>query len=332
MNSLLRKPWWLSIVALGLWQGCGEPQAPVVQGSNLIVNGSFEGKLDPWWTANDSVGGTGGTSPAAADIGSSGMMLHKGKGGWGYMVGQETSGHSAMQTFQFKARIRGALGGERVNVSFHGQSFDVIAEPVWRTVDRLVLMPDGGGGTTAMITATSDDSTIHVDDVSAFWVEVARGDADNEDGNLLRNASFESDLGLWTFWADVPEEGRAWTTPNGRSSGYAGLALTRGPSGALTTLKQMLQEPVFQGEKYRVEARVRGEHGGEQVNLCLQMKDEPWTGPCIQVTASTQWQHASETVSIEEDLNDKRVGVLVSLSTEGTAYVDDVIVVRTQRR
>lgn len=332
MNSLLRQPGWLGLVALGLWQGCGEPQAPVVQGPNLIVNGSFEGTLNPWWTANDSDGGTGGTSPAAADIGASGMSLHKGKGGWGSMVGQETPGHSAMQTFRFKARIRGAKGEEQVNISFHGQSFNVTAEPVWRTVDRLVITPDESGGNTVMLTATSDDSTVHVDDVSAFWVEVARGDADNEGDNLIRNGSFESDLGLWKFWASVPDEGKAWTSPDARGSGYAGAVMTRGPLEGFTTLQQTLPAPVFQGEEYRIEARVRGERGGEKVNLCVQMVDEPWDGACLYVNATTQLQHVSKTLRIEENLNDKRSVLLLSLSSEGTAYVDDVILVRTKEK
>lgn len=332
MNSLLRKPWWLGLVALGLGLGCGEPQAPVAVGPNLIANGSFEGSLSPWWAANDSQGGSGDRSPAAADIGSSGMELRKGTGGWGSMVGQETAGHSAMQTFRFKARIRGAKGGELVNINFHGQGFNVTAEPLWRTVDRLVLIPDAGGGTTAMITAISDDSTVHVDDVSAFNVEVAQGDADTEDGNLIRNGSFESDMGLWKFWASAPEQSQAWTSPDARGSGYAGLVLNQGAPGGFTTLQQTLADPVFQGEEYRVEARVRGEHGGEKVNLCVQMEDEPWDGACLFVTATTGWQHVSKTLRIEEKMNDQRSVLLVSLSSPGKAYVDDTIVVRTKQK
>lgn len=332
MNSCLRKPWWLGLLALGLWQGCGEPQAPLPMGPNLIINGSFEGSLNPWWADDDSEGGSSDRSPAAADIGSSGMELHKGTGGWGAMVGQETSGHSAMQTFQFKARIRGARGGELVNINFHGQGFNVTAEPVWRTVDRLVLIPDQGGGTTVMITAISDDSTVHVDDVSAYQVEVAQGDADTQGDNLIRNGSFESDLGLWKFWASTPEQSQAWTSPDARGSGYAGLVLTRGPAEGFTTLQQTLTDPVFQGEEYRVEARVRGEHGGEKVNLCVQMQDEPWDGACLYVNATTGWQHVSKTLRIEANMNDQRSVLLVSLSSEGKAYVDDTILVRTKQK
>jgi len=328
----LLKPWGLGVLALGLWQGCGEPQAPLAVGPNLVHNGSFEGGLNPWWKATDSEGGTADTSPDAADLGTSGLLLHKGTGGWGSMVGQETQGHVAMQTFQVKARLRGAVGGEHVTFSFHGEGFDVVAEPIWRSVSRLVLMPEINGKASAIISVTTDEATVHVDEVSFTWVEVEQGDADTEEDNLIRNGSFESDLGLWSFWTDVPEEGRAQMSPEARHSGYAGLALTRGPSGALTTVKQTLQEPLIQGEEYRIEARVRGTHGGEQVNVCLQMNREPWDGPCAQVAAAVDWQHVSKTVRIDETLHDERAGLLVSLSTEGTAYVDDVIVVRTQKR
>lgn len=332
MTSLLHKPWWLGVLALGLWQGCHEPQPPRAISPNLVLNSSFEGKLDPWWTATDSKGGTAETSPDAADLGRSGLVLHKGEGGWGSMVGQETQAHAAMQTFQVKARLRGVQGGEHVTLSFHGEGFEVVAEPVWRTVSRLVLMPESNSNTSVIISVTTDNATVHVDDVSFTRVEVEQGDADAEEDNLIRNGSFESDLGLWSFWADTPEESWAQTAPDARHSGYAGLGLTRGPSGALTTVKQTLPEPLVQGEEYRIEARVRGTHGGEQVNLCLQMNREPWDGPCAQVTATRDWQHVSKTVRIEENLHDERAGLLVSLSTEGTAYVDDVMVVRTKQR
>jgi hypothetical protein len=332
MSSRLLMPWGLIILALGLWQGCGEPQPPRAMGPNLVRNGSFEGTLDPWWTATDSEGGTASTSPEAADLGGSGLLLHKGTGGWGSMVGQETQGHVAMQTFQVKARLRGVQGGERVTFSFHGEGFEVVAEPIWRTVNRLVLMPEINGKASAIISVTTDNATVHVDEVSFTWVEVEKGDADNKADNLIRNGSFESDLGLWSFWTDVPEEGRAQMSPDARHSGYAGLALTRGPSGALTTVKQTLGDPLIQGEEYRIEARVRGAHGGEKVNLCLQMNREPWDGPCAQVTAFRDWQHISKTVRIDETLHDERAGLLVSPTTEGTAYVDDVIVLRTKKR
>jgi hypothetical protein len=300
--------------------------------ANLILNSSFEGKLDPWWTATDSKGGTAATSHEAADIGSTGLVLHKGTGGWGSMVGQETQGHVAMQTFQFKARLRGEKGGEHVTFSFHGEGFEEVAEPIWRTVSRLVLMPESNNNTSAIISVTTDEATVHVDDVSVTWVEVERGDADTEEDNLLRNGSFESDLGLWSSWADTPAESWAQTSPDARYSGYAGLGLTRGPSGVLSTVKQTLREPLMQGEEYRIEARVRGAHGGEQVNVCLQMNREPWDGPCTQVTTTVNWLHISNTVRIDETLHDERAGLLVSLSTEGTAYVDDVMVVRTKKR
>jgi hypothetical protein len=332
MSSILHKPWCLGVLALGLWQGCGEPQPPRDVGSNLVLNSSFEGQLDPWWTATDSEGGTAETSPDAADIGSTGLVLHKGEGGWGSMVGQETQGHVAMQTFQIRARIRGVQGGERVTLSFHGESVEVVAEPVWRSVSRMVMMPDINGNASALISVTTDNATVHVDDVSFTWVEVERGEADTEEDNLIRNGSFESDLGLWSPWADTPEESGAQTSPDARHSGYAGLVLTRGPSGALSTLKQTLLEPLFQGEEYRIEARVRGANGGEQVNLCLQMNREPWDGPCAPVAATREWQRVSKTVRIEENLHDERAGLLVSLTSEGIAYVDDVIVVRTKRR
>jgi len=204
MSSRLLKPWALAVLALGLSQGCGgEPQAPLPVSPNLVQNGSFEGTLAPWWTGDNSEGGSAATSPDAADLGRSGLVLHKGKGGWGSMVGQETKGHKVMQTFQVKARLRGAQGGERVTFSFHDEGFEVIAEPDWRTINRLVLMPEANGKTSAMIAVTTDEATVHVDDVSFTRVEVERGDADTEEDNLLRNGSFESDLGLWTFWADV---------------------------------------------------------------------------------------------------------------------------------
>jgi hypothetical protein len=332
MISLLHKPWWFGVLALGLSQGCGEPQPPRDVGPNLVLNSSFEGQLLPWWKATDSKGGTAETSPEAADIGSSGLVLHKGEGGWGSMVGQETQGHVAMQTFQINARLRGVKGGEHVTFSLHGEGFEVVAEPIWRTVSRMVMMPEINGNASALISVTTDNATVHVDDVSFTWVDVERGDADTHEDNLIRNGSFESDLGLWSFWADTPEESWARTSPEARSSGYLGLGLTRGPSGALSTVKQTLPDPLIQGEEYRIEARVRGANGGEQVNLCLQMNREPWDGPCAQVAATRDWQHISKTVRINETLHDERAGLLVSLSTEGTASVDDVIVVRTKRR
>jgi hypothetical protein len=97
-------------------------------------------------------------------------------------------------------------------------------------------------------------------------------------------------------------------------------------------VKQTLLDPVVEGEEYRIEAHVRGTNGGEQVNVCLQINHEPWDGPCIQVKASTSSQHISKKVPIDAVMHDERVGLLISLSSQGTAYVDDVMVVRTRSR
>ncbi|HYI01225.1 carbohydrate binding domain-containing protein [Hyalangium sp.] len=327
MIFLLRQRWWLGILALALWQGCGEPRPPITYGPNLVINSSFESGLDGWWKATDSMGGEASTGPEAADLGSAGLMLYKGTGGWGSMVGQETQGHVAMQTFQVQARLRGVVGGERVTFSFHGEGVEVVAEPRWRTVSRMVLMPELNGNASALISVTTDEATVHVDDVSFTWVEVERGDADQEEDNLVRNGSFESDLGLWSFWTDSPE-GAAYTTPEERHSGYAGMVMTRGPEGSIASVKQSLLEPVSAREEYRIEARIRGASGGEQVNLCLQINHEPWSGPCVHVKATQDWQHLSADLPIDEALIEERVGALVSLGSEGTVFVDDVIVVR----
>jgi hypothetical protein len=70
----------------------------------------------------------------------------------------------------------------------------------------------------------------------------------------------------------------------------------------------------------------------ELVNICLQLDHEPWDGPCASVTASRDWQHVSQTVTIDEALSDEVLSLVVSLGSAGTAYVDDVLVVRTRRR
>jgi hypothetical protein len=320
----LRKRWWLGLLVLGVGAGCGGAQPPTL-GENLVFNGSFESGLDGWWQA----GGDATPSADAADSGAFGLTLHKGSDGWGSMVGQETRGHTIGQTYQIYARLKGAVGGERVTFRYHGQGFEVVADSRWRTVNRMVLMPEINGDTNALVAVTTNDATVYVDEVSFAQAIVARGDADKEDDNLLRNGSFESDLGLWDFWTDSPD-GSASTSPDARHSGYAGMVLTRGGEGSISSVKQPLPDPVASREKYRIEANVRGAHGGEVVNVCLQINHEPWDGPCAQVTAAVDWQHLSQEVSIDDAIVDERVGALVSLSTPGTVMVDDVIVVRTR--
>jgi hypothetical protein len=195
----------------------------------------------------------------------------------------------------------------------------------------MVLMPEINGDSGARISVHTEGATVFVDEVVFAAAEVERGDADAEEDNLIRNGSFESDLGLWTFWTNSPE-GSARTTPDARQSGYASLMLTRGAEDSLTTVKQSLPEPLAEREEYRIEAHVRGADGGETVNVCLQINHEPWDGPCAQVLASRDWQKISKKVPVEGALIDERVGVLVSLASEGTAYVDDVIVVRTRKQ
>lgn len=330
MTFDLRKPWGLSTLALILGLGCGEPQAPII-GPNLVRNGNFESALeDSWWKAAGSEESKAFISPEAADAGASGLVLYNGTNSWGSMVGQDTQGHAAGQTFHIQARLKGAVGGERVSFNFHGQAIDVIAETRWRTVSRMVLMPEINGDAGARISVISEGATVYVDEVVFATAEVERGDADTEEDNLIRNGSFESDLGLWTFWTNSPE-GIARTTPDARHSGYAGLMLTRGAEDSLTTVKQPLPDPLAEREEYRIEAHVRGANGGETVNVCLQINHEPWDGPCAQVQASRDWQKVSKKVPVEGALIDERVGVLVSLASEGTAYVDDVIVVRTRK-
>jgi hypothetical protein len=326
----LRKPWLPGLLALGLWSGCGGAQPPVI-GPNLIRNGSFEAGLAGWWTATDSEGGSATTSSEAADLGAFGLVLHKGTGGWGSMVGQETLHHRAGESFQIQARLRGLVGGERVTFSFHGEGFEVAAETRWRTVSRLVLLPEVNGNNNALISVTTDGATVHVDEVSFARAEVARGDADEEEDNLLHNGSFESDLGRWSFWTDAPE-GAASTSPRARRSGYAGMVMTKGPEGAVVSVKQALPAPLAEGEAYRFEAHVRGTQGGELVNLCLQMLLEPWEGPCVQVKAGLDWRRVSQTLTVDAALVDERVGAVVSLTSLGAVMVDDVIVVRTRRR
>jgi hypothetical protein len=331
MTFDLRKPWWLGILVLGMGQSCGsEPRAPVV-GPNLVLNGSFESGLAPWWQAGGSPESTASVSSEAADSGTSGLVLYNAMQSWGSMVGQDTQGHVAGQTFHIQARLKGVAGGERVNFNFHDQSFDVVAEKDWMTVSRMVFMPEINGDSAARISVMTEGATIHVDEVSFAAAEVERGDADTEEDNLLRNGSFESDLGLWAFWTNAPE-GVARTSPDARHSGYAGLVLSRGAEDGVTTVKQMLPEPLAEREEYRIEAQVRGADGGEQVELCLQINHEPWDGPCVKEKASRGWQSVWLKVPVEGALIDERVGALVSLSSEGTVYVDDVIVVRTGKQ
>jgi hypothetical protein len=207
----------------------------------------------------------------------------------------------------------------------------VVAEDQWSTVSRLVLMTEPSDDSNARISVTTDGATVYVDDVAFASALVERGDADLKAGNLVRNGSFESDLGMWTFWTNSLPDGSASTSPEARSSGYAGMVLTRGAEGAFTLVKQPLPDPIAKREEYRIEADVRGTQGGELVNVCLQMDDEPWDGPCVSVTASMSWQHISKTVPMEDALINKRVGAVVSLGSQGTVMVDDVIVVRTQK-
>jgi hypothetical protein len=333
MSTILsfRKPWWLCILALVLTQGCGEPKAPII-GPSLVHNGSFEAGLEGWWKAAGSEESTAEVSPDARDVGANGLVLYNAKGSWGSMVGQDTQGHVPGQTFHVRARLKGAVGGERVTFNFHDQSFEVLAEDRWTTVSRMVLMPEINGDRGARLSVNSEDATVYVDDVSFATAEVERGDADDEDDNLLRNGSFESDLGLWIFWTNAPGQGVASTSPEARRSGYAGLVLSREGDGVFTTVKQQLPEPLAEREEYRIEARVRGANGGEQVSICLQIYDEPWDGPCVSVQATRDWEHISEKVRVEAAFNNERVGALVSLGSDGTAYVDDVIVVRTRKR
>jgi hypothetical protein len=330
MTFDLRKPWGWGILVLSMGLGCGEPQAPIL-GPNLVRNGTFESGLEGWWQAAGSTDAKALTSSEAADEGTSGLVLYNSTESWGSMVGQDTLGHTAGQTFHIYARLKGAKGGERVSFNFHGQSVDVVAEARWRTVSRMVLMPEISGDSGARISVITQDATVYVDNVSFETATVERGDADSEEDNLLLNGSFESDLGMWSFWTNSPE-GTARTSPDERHSGYASLVLTRGAEDSLTTVKQSLPDPVAEREEYRIEAHVRGANGGERVNVCLQINHEPWDGPCAEVQATRDWQHVSKKVPVEGALIDERVGLLVSLGSEGTAYVDDVIVVRTRKR
>jgi hypothetical protein len=330
MTIDLRKPCGWGLLALGMGLGCGEPQAPIL-GPNLVRNGAFESGLEGWWKAAGSTDAKAFTSPAAADEGASGLVLYNSTESWGSMVGQDTLEHTEGQTFHIQARLKGAKGGERVIFNFHGQAVDVVAETRWRTVSRMVIMPEINGDAGARISVITEDATVYVDNVSFETAQVERGDADGEDDNLLLNGSFESDLGLWDFWTSSPE-GTARTSPDARQSGYAGLMLTRGAEISLTTVKQSLPDPVADREEYRIEAHVRGADGDELVNVCLQINREPWDGPCVEVQATRDWQHVSMKVPVEGALIDERVGLLVSLASEGIAYVDDVIVVRTRKQ
>lgn len=314
---------WLALV---LAAGCGEePQAPQI-GTNQVTNGSFELKLSGWWSNADVEDGTVEVLPEAADTGALGLALTKGTGGWGIVVGQDTAPHTAGQTYHVHARIRGKAGGERVSLSFHGQGFEVEAGKQWRTVERLVYLPGDSKDFSAMIANTTDHSTVYVDDVAFAPTQVAQGEADKHRDNLIHNGSFESGLGMWSFWSGAAGQGS--TSFNARHSGYAGLVLSLGGEGGGASVKQALPVPVRAGEVYRVEAHVRGALGGETVSLCLQINEEPWDGPCLPFTAASQWVHVSGKVAIEEPLDDQRLGLVLSLFGEGTVQVDDVIVVR----
>jgi hypothetical protein len=313
-------------LALGLTVGCGDaPHAPRI-GANQVTNGSFELKLSGWWPATDSEGGTIEARSEAADVGALGLALFKGTGGWGAMAGQETAPHTGGQTYQIHARIRGTAGGERVSLSFHGQGFEVEAGRQWQTVERLVYLPEDPDNVTALIANTTDNATVYVDDVSFAPAEVEQGEADTRKDNLVRNGSFESGLGMWSFWSGSGGQGS--TSFDARHSGYAGLVLSLSGEGGGASVKQALPEPVRSGEVYRVEAHVRGALGGETVSLCLQLNEEPWDGPCLPFTATSQWVHVSGQVAIEEPFDDQRLGLVLTLFGEGTVQVDDVIVVR----
>ncbi|ADO72314.1 carbohydrate binding domain-containing protein [Stigmatella aurantiaca] len=327
-RSIHWRTWsWLGALALVLATGCGEPHAPKV-GDNQLVNGSFESKLSGWWAVTDSEGGTAQVLSTSADVGALGLALFKGTGGWGSMVGQETPPHTAKQTYHLRARLRGAKGGERVSISFHGQGFEVETGSQWQTVERLVFLPEASDNTTALLSVTTDNATVHVDDVSFAPAEVERGEADKASGNLVSNGSFESGLGMWNFWSG--SDGQADTSAEARGSGYAGLVLRMGTGGGGSSVKQMLPEPVRSGEVYRLEVRVRGALGGEAVGMCLQVNEEPWDGPCLPVPVTTEWGHVTGEVTIEEPFQDQPMGVMVSLFSEGSVQVDDVIVVRVQ--
>lgn len=330
MNVDVRQAWGVFILALSLVQGCGEPQAPVI-GPNLARNGSFESGLEGWWVASGSQESTATVSPEAADHGAQGLVLYNAPGSWGSMVGQDTEPHLTGQTYHVGARLRGATGGERVTFIFHGQSFEVVATEHWSTVSGMVIMPEGDSDLNLRLSVGTQGATVHVDDVSFATAEVERGDADKEEGNLLLNGSFESGLGLWAFWANLPGDGAASTSPEARRSGYAGLVLTQRGNKAITTVKQTLARPVAEGEAYRLEAQVRGAKGGERVTLCLQRNREPWDGTCTQVLATEKWQRVSSEVLVDQALANEQVGVLVSLGSEGTVYVDDVILARDQQ-
>lgn len=334
MGFTVRKPWWLGVLALGMGLGCGEAQAPAI-GPNLVVNGSFESTLDEgWWTATDSKVEDSEKSSAiisadAADFGSAGLALHKGPDGFYSMVGQTLTGHGAWQTFQVHARLKGATGNEHVTFGYDDQSFEIIAESRWRTVSRLLLLPESSDDSNLRISLTTSSSTVYVDEVSLATAQVEKGDADTAKGNLLRNSSFESDLSLWDFFTSAPE-GTASTSQDARYSGYAGLELNRGSEGTITLVKQPLPDPVAAREEYRIEAWVRGAKGGESINLCLQIDHDPWTGPCVTVPTYENWQHISEKLPIDDSMIDERVGMVISPGSDGTVMVDDVILTRTQ--
>lgn len=318
------------VLVLGLAQGCGEPRAPVI-GPNLALNGSFESGLESWWVASGSPESTATVSPEAADHGAHGLVLHNGLESWGSMVGQDTELPIPGQTYHLGARLRGAVGGERVTFLLHGQSFEVLAEAHWSTVSGMVVTRENGGNSTARISLSTQGATVHVDDVSIAKVEVERGEADTAENNLLLNGSFESGLGLWALWTDSPGAGGASTSPEARRSGYAGLVLSQRGNKALTTVKQTLPEPLAEGEEYSIQAQIRGAKGAEKVTLCLQRNREPWDGPCTQVLATEEWKRVSVKLSVEPALHGEQAGLLIALGSDGTVHVDDVVVARTQK-
>jgi hypothetical protein len=327
--SALRRPWLSGLLALGVWQGCGEAGSPPSIGANLMQNSSFEDGLQGWWTATDSEGGMVTATPEAAHSGALGLALYKGKGGWGSSAGQDTAPHSAGQTLHVSASLKGAAGGERAYIGYHSQGFWVTLTPEWQRVSRLMLMPDASGDAAAFITNTTELSTIYVDDVIFAPATVAQGNADKRPDNLLRNGSFESELSLWDFWTDSPG-GTASTSPAAGRSGYAGLVLTKGADGWAANVKQQLVRPLAAGERYRVELQLQGTRGGERVEVCLQVNYDPWHGPCLAVVASKDWRGFSGALSVDAVLHDEYVGALVSLRSQGAVRVDDVTLVRSE--
>jgi hypothetical protein len=325
--TALRRPWLTALLALGVWLGCGEEGFPPSLGANQLQNNSFEAGLEGWWTVTDSEGGMVTTLPEAATSGALGLALYKGKGGWGATAGQGTPLPSVGQTVQLSANLKGSAGGELAYIGYYSQGFWVTLSDKWQNVSRLMLITEEKGDDVVFITNTTEFSTIHVDDVIVAPVTVAQGDADKLPDNLLRNGSFESELSLWDVWTDS-SGGTASTSRAAGRSGYAGLVLTKGADGWATNVKQQLVTPVAEGEQYLVELQLQGTHGGESVEVCLQVNHAPWNGPCVAVVASKGWKGFSQTLSIDASLDAQRLGALISLKSEGSVRVDDVSLVR----